>query len=167
MNATQQDDDDQGITIADLNKETVDDNDVDDDEEDNMPLSLRIEALRSGNEDDEVAVNDVEMEVEVDDNSLLVVGDDGELDGIDDVDAYIDIAVEKTFCDIFEGISDKVDMEMTEEVVKALEDKEKVAASKLKTNKRRKPAKRSKARRKLIIKEDDNEEEVVAKVETP
>ncbi|GAB2288473.1 hypothetical protein Dimus_022805 [Dionaea muscipula] len=89
------------------------------------------------------------MEVEVADNSLLVVSDNGELYDIDDVDPYIDIVVEKTVSDIFENISNKVNIDLPQEVVKALEekeaaDKEKSAAHKAKTYRIRKTTKKSK-----------------------
>ncbi|GAB2295970.1 hypothetical protein Dimus_030116, partial [Dionaea muscipula] len=156
--------------------------DFEDDDEDNIPLSSSVKTLRKGNEDDEdnvplslndtdlevVGVHPAEVEVEVEDNSLLVVGEDGELYGIDDVDAYTDIVHEKNYNDIFKDISENVDMELAEEVVKQQEDKEvakKVVASKSKTFKRRKTAKRSKIKRKLVVK-SDKEEEVEA-VDSP
>ncbi|GAB2294647.1 hypothetical protein Dimus_028843 [Dionaea muscipula] len=186
--AAQQDDEQDAV------RQVADDVD-EDDKEDNMPLSSKIEALRRGDafdkEDDVVlsikyqvpsqglvtfdtdleivGENPAEMEVEVADNSLLVISDDGELYGIDDVDACIDIVVEKTVSDIFEDISDKVDMDLAEEVVKALEDKEavdkKVASAKPQTYRRRKKAKKSK--RKIVLSESDEEEVVVVVVETP
>ncbi|GAB2295991.1 hypothetical protein Dimus_030136, partial [Dionaea muscipula] len=99
-----------------------------------------------------VGENRAEMEVEVDYNSLVVVGDDGELYGIDDVESYIEIVVKKVVDDIFKGISDKVDMDMVEEVVKKLKNKEaadKQRTTKSKTYKRRKTTTRLKPTRKL------------------
>ncbi|GAB2285519.1 hypothetical protein Dimus_019968 [Dionaea muscipula] len=126
-----------------------------DDDEDNIPLSSGIEVLRRGNADD-----DDNVFLNSSNNSLVVVGDDEELYGIDDVEAYIEIAVEKVVDDIFEGISDKVDMDMAEEVVKELEDKEaddKQRTAKPKTYKRRKTTKRSMSTRKMVVSESDDE----------
>ncbi|GAB2268188.1 hypothetical protein Dimus_003166, partial [Dionaea muscipula] len=93
----------------------------DEDDEDNIPLSSGVEVLRRSNKDDDdddnvplslkyqttpqsllpvdtdvevLSVNPAEMEVEVEDNNLLVVGDDGEMYGIDDMDVYIDFVIE-------------------------------------------------------------------------
>ncbi|GAB2283979.1 hypothetical protein Dimus_018459 [Dionaea muscipula] len=99
------------------------------------------------------------MEVKVEDNSLLVVGDDGEVYGIDDADALIDFVIETTVDNMLENISDKIDMELAEELVKALDDKEaadKANVAKAKTYRTRKRA--SKSQRKLIVKSDKEEE---------
>ncbi|GAB2296377.1 hypothetical protein Dimus_030498, partial [Dionaea muscipula] len=100
------------------------------------------------------------MEVNTDDQN---VDEDEELFGIDDVDAFIDLAVEKTFDDIFEGIADKVGMNLVEVVVRELKDKEKVAATKPQTYRRGIKAKKSK--RKLIVLEE--EEDADAEITTP
>ncbi|GAB2283757.1 hypothetical protein Dimus_018249, partial [Dionaea muscipula] len=98
-------------------KQDIDDNDVD---EDNIPLSPGIEVLRRSNVDDEdnvplslkyhttpqdlipvdinvevVGVSSAPMNVEVEDNSVLIVGDDGEVYGIDDVTALVDSVIEE------------------------------------------------------------------------
>ncbi|GAB2284248.1 hypothetical protein Dimus_018714 [Dionaea muscipula] len=129
MDAAQQDDDDQGVTNADLATEdaamqAIEGNE--DDDENNIPLSSEIEVLRRGNanDDDNVVlslkyqatpqelilvdtemevdgVNSEEIEVEVFDQNLSAIDNEEELYGIDDVNAYIDIVVEKTFDDIF------------------------------------------------------------------
>ncbi|GAB2297541.1 hypothetical protein Dimus_031639, partial [Dionaea muscipula] len=121
----------------------------DEDNEDNIPLSSSVEVLRRRNEDDDsdvplslkyhttpqslipvdddlevVGVNPAVMEVDVDDNSLILIGDDGELYGIDDVDALIDIVIENTVDKILEDTNDKVDMESAEEVVKEFREQE-------------------------------------------
>ncbi|GAB2299494.1 hypothetical protein Dimus_033561 [Dionaea muscipula] len=120
-----------------------------DDDEDNIPMSSNIEVLRKGNENDDdnvplslkyqttpqslipndtdveiVGANPAEMEVEVEDDSLVLIGDDGEPYGIDGVDALNDIVVENTVDNMLEDIFNKVDMELAEELVRELEDKE-------------------------------------------
>ncbi|GAB2285923.1 hypothetical protein Dimus_020355 [Dionaea muscipula] len=185
VNAEMQDDD-HDIPNVDLEEVNVDITGAadgnDDDDEDNMPLSLKIEALRRGDADDEDNVvlslkyqapqqdliyvnanlevaceNDAEMEVKVVDQNHSVVDDDTELSGIDDVEAFIKITIEKTVDDIFENISEKVDMDLAEEAVRELEggDNEKTTdvAAKSQTYRRRRKAKMSK--RKLIVSESE------------
>ncbi|GAB2302522.1 hypothetical protein Dimus_036528 [Dionaea muscipula] len=74
--------------------------------------------------------------------------------GIDDAESYIEIVVKKVVDDIFKGISDKVDMDMVEEVVKKLKNKEvidKQRTTKSKTYKRRKTTTRLKPTRKSVV----------------
>ncbi|GAB2290646.1 hypothetical protein Dimus_024924 [Dionaea muscipula] len=92
------------------------------------------------------------MEVNIDDDG----NEDEELFGIVDVDAFIKIAIEKTFDDICKAISDKVNMDLAEEVVKEFEDKEAIAA-KSQTYRRRKKASKSKPKRKLVVSDDEEE----------
>ncbi|GAB2265618.1 hypothetical protein Dimus_000658 [Dionaea muscipula] len=164
LDAAQRDDDE------DVVRKDADDDD-EDDEEDNMPMSSRIEALRRSDDDDDdnvvlsmkyqttlqelilvysdlevVGMNSAEMEVKVEGNSLLVVGDDGEVYGTDDADVLIDFVIETTVDNMLVNISDKVDMELAEELAKELEDKEvadKANAGKAKTYRRRKRANKS------------------------
>ncbi|GAB2283753.1 hypothetical protein Dimus_018245 [Dionaea muscipula] len=95
----------------------------------NMPLNSRIKALRRSDVDGDdnvilimmyqttpqelipvdsdlevVGMNSAEMEVEVDDNSLLVVGDDGEVYGINDADALIVLVIKTTVENMLENI---------------------------------------------------------------
>ncbi|GAB2275673.1 hypothetical protein Dimus_010429, partial [Dionaea muscipula] len=98
-------------------------------EDDDVPLNLKYQApLQSlipvDAEVEIVGVNPAEMKVDVNDNSLILIGEDGESYGIDDVDALIDIVIEDTTNKIFEDAYDKVDMELTEELVNELEEKE-------------------------------------------
>ncbi|GAB2265741.1 hypothetical protein Dimus_000778 [Dionaea muscipula] len=104
-----------------------------------MPLSTGIEALRRGDPADEdnvvlslkyqappqdlipvdtglevVSINTEEMEVDFVEQN--VDNDEEELFGIDDVDAFVKIVVKKTVDDLFEDISDKVDMDLAEKV---------------------------------------------------
>ncbi|GAB2275659.1 hypothetical protein Dimus_010415 [Dionaea muscipula] len=67
------------------------------------------------------------MEVEIVEQNISTLDNEEELFGIDYVDAFIDIVVEKTVGDIFKDIADKVDMDLAEKVVRELEkaDKEK------------------------------------------
>ncbi|GAB2283518.1 hypothetical protein Dimus_018025 [Dionaea muscipula] len=69
-------------------------------------------------------VNDDEMKVKVVEQNISPLNEEDQLFGIDDVDAFIDIVVKKTINDIFEDISDKVNMDLAKEVIKELEDKE-------------------------------------------
>ncbi|GAB2301873.1 hypothetical protein Dimus_035897 [Dionaea muscipula] len=78
--------------------------DVDDDEDNYqsppkslIPVDTDLEVVGAISEEIEVeivGVNPIEMEVDVNDDSLILTGDDGESYGIDDVDALIDIVIE-------------------------------------------------------------------------
>ncbi|GAB2268296.1 hypothetical protein Dimus_003269, partial [Dionaea muscipula] len=147
-------DDEHDVEEANVDTNRAVDGGDEDDDENNIPLSSSVEALRKGDtvDDDNVPLSqkyhappqilisvdtnlevagafteemeveivgsnpaEMEVEVEVEDNSLLVVGDDGEMYGIDDVDALIDFVIEKTVDDILEDTNDKIDMEMAKE----------------------------------------------------
>ncbi|GAB2292309.1 hypothetical protein Dimus_026557 [Dionaea muscipula] len=62
------------------------------------------------------------MEVEIVDQNLSAVDEEAELFGIDDVDTFIEITIEKVIDDVFYDISHKVDMDLAEQVVRELED---------------------------------------------
>ncbi|GAB2266495.1 hypothetical protein Dimus_001498, partial [Dionaea muscipula] len=134
------------------------------------------------------------MEVEaIIDQNPSAMDDDAELFGIDDVDAFIEITVKKIVYDVFEDISEKVDMGLAEEVVKEIESDvdqettnvvvtephskedmsisaqcdEKVVDAEPQTYRRRRiKARRSNPRRRQVIsesEEDDDDESVTPK----
>ncbi|GAB2288166.1 hypothetical protein Dimus_022508 [Dionaea muscipula] len=158
------------------------DND-DDAEEDNMPLSSRIKAFRRGyavDEDDVVLslkyqapqqglINvDADLEVVCANTAEMEVDtvDDDELFGIDDVDAFFEIAVQKNVDNIFEDIFEKVDMDLAKEVVRELEGEKQAAAAEPKTyRRRRRTTKRSTPQRRLIT--SKSKEEVDDEFATP
>ncbi|GAB2268140.1 hypothetical protein Dimus_003119 [Dionaea muscipula] len=67
-----------------------------------------------------VCVNTAEMEVDNFDQNPSTIDEDAELFGIDIVDTFIKISIQKTVHEIFEDIADKVDMNLAEEVVKEI-----------------------------------------------
>ncbi|GAB2279028.1 hypothetical protein Dimus_013691, partial [Dionaea muscipula] len=100
-----------------------------------VPLSLKYQTTTQDlipvdNDVEIVGSNPIEMEVDVNDNSVLIVGDNGEVYGIDDVIAFVDIAIEDAANKIFEDTADQIDIELIEELVDELEKQEVAAAEK-------------------------------------
>ncbi|GAB2285770.1 hypothetical protein Dimus_020207, partial [Dionaea muscipula] len=90
-------------------------------DEDNVPLSLKYhttpqDLILVDTDVDVVGVTPALMDVEVEDNNVLIVGDDREVYGINDVDALMDIVIENTTNKVFKDAYDKVDKKMVEEL---------------------------------------------------